>query len=261
MTNRHLQVLKKAIQDGVFMPIYVSQIACLLLYLFLCLSSTVLAQDVEDLDVNYTELWSDMTLSKRLNEKWAVGGDFGLRSAINNNNWWQFYIRPNVNYKLSPIYNFTFGVGTFNTFSSTVYNTYEFRIYQDANINWPKLGLFNFSHRFRLEERFFSFSNDDVSGEFRLRGRYLIGVRTDPFSMGGEQKWTVYGSLEPFFPLGSKATEILANNFRWDTALSYQATDKLRVELHYILQTSEIFSRSELRVVENIFRIRVFQRL
>jgi hypothetical protein len=51
------------------------------------------------------------------------------------------------------------------------------------------------------------------------------------------------------------------NNFRWDTALSYQVNGTLRIELHYILQTSDIFSRSDLRVVENIFRLRVFKKL
>ena len=89
----------------------------------------------------------------------------------------------------------------------------------------------------------------------------MIATRTDRFSLGGEKDWTAFLSLEPFFPLGKGVNEILANNFRWDTALSYQVSENLRIELHYILQTSEIFSNNDLRVVEHIFRFRLFQKL
>ena len=216
---------------------------------------------MEELDEDYAEFWTDITFGKPLNEKWTVGGDLGFRTAFNNRNWKLFYVRPNINYKFFPFFNLTFGVGSFITFSPDFFNTFEFRIYQDANFKGPKLGFFNFSHRLRLEQRFFNYSDSDIDNEFSFRGRYMIATRTDKFSLGGEKDWTVFLSLEPFFPLGKKVTEILANNFRWDTALSYQVSENLRIELHYIFQTSEIFSSNDLRVAEHIFRFRVFQRL
>ena len=220
------------------------------------------AQD-EDIvpDGNYSEFWIDLTLSKPLDEKWTVGGDLGLRSALNNSNWTLFYLRPNINYKLFPIFDLTFGLGNFNTFNSEIYNTYEFRFYQDGNLHWPKLGIFNFAHRIRLEQRFFNFSGDQIENQFSFRGRYMISTRTDPFALGNKKDWTVYASLEPFFPLGRDVDELLASNFRWDAALSYQVSENLRIELHYILQTSEIFSNSDQKINENIFRFRVFQKL
>ena len=220
-----------------------------------------LGQEVEDLDENYSEFWTDITFGKPLNDKWTVGGDVGFRTAFNNRNWKLFYVRPNINYKFFSFFDLTVGLGSFNTFSPDFFNTYEFRIYQDANFKGPKLGFFNFSHRIRLEQRFFTFSDSNLDNDFSFRGRYMIATRTNRFSLGGEKDWTAFLSLEPFFPLGKGVNEILANNFRWDTALSYQVSENLRIELHYILQTSEIFSNNDLRVVEHIFRFRLFQKL
>lgn len=235
---------------------YLNFLICLL-----CIAHFCSGQDLEDLDEDYSEIWADLTLSKSLNEKWTIGGDIGYRAALNNTNWRQYYIRPNINYKVLPFFNLTMGVGSFNTVNDEIDNTNEFRIYQDGNFRGPKLGPFNILHRIRLEQRFFSFGDDTLDNEFSFRGRYLIGTRTDKFSLGGEKDWTAYVSLEPFFPLGKDISELLANNFRWDAALSYHVTAQFRIELHYILQTSEIFSNSDVKVIENIFRIRLFQKL
>lgn len=216
-------------------------------------------QGISDANINQTELWGDLTLYKKLNETWSVGGDLGLRTTSNGFKIWQFYFRPAVNYILTDKISFAAGVGSFNTINSSAVNTYEFRVFQDVRINWPKLSIFNLVHRLRFEERFFSFSNDNIDSDFRVRGRYLIGLRTDGFSLGGAQNWSVFGSLEPFFSLSENLNEFVANNFRWDSALSYQINQNLRLELHYIHQTSEIFSNNNRRVVENIFRIRVFK--
>jgi len=209
--------------------------------------------------INTSELWTDMTLNKSIAEKWEIGGDFGLRTALSDTKFWLFYLRPNVNYKPAHHLKFTLGLGSFNAFSDELFNSYEIRVYQDALLHWPKLGLFNFSHRLRFEERFLSFSEASIDNDFRFRGRYLLGVRTDRFSLGGAPNWAVFGSIEPFFRLNGK-DNFVANNFRWDTALSYQATQHLRIELHYILQSSEFFFDNR-QTLENIFRIRVFQDL
>jgi len=232
----------------------------LILCFFLGLEVTF-PQDVEKIDENNSEFWADVTFGKALNDKWSVGGDLGFRTTLNKGNFKIIYIRPNINFKVLPYFNLTFGLASFNTFSSNFSNVFEFRIYQDANFKGPKLGPFNFIHRIRLEQRFFNFSASEINNEFSFRGRYLIGTRTDKFGMGGEKNWTVFVSLEPFFAFGNGVTEIIANNFRWDTALSYQVSENLRLEMHYVLQTSEIFSNSDTRVLENIFRFRIFQKL
>lgn len=88
----------------------------------------------------------------------------------------------------------------------------------------------------------------------------MLALNSDKFRLGGEKDWSGFMSLEPFFPLGNDVSELLANNFRWDSALAYHFSDTLRMEVHYIFQTSEIFSNNNARVVEHIFRVRVFQK-
>ncbi len=218
-------------------------------------------QDIEEFDDDISEFWLDVNLNKALDDKWSVGGDVGVRTSFENAIWRLIYLRPNVNYKFLPFFNVTVGIGSFNTFSNEFSDTYEFRIYQDANFIGPKLGPFSFSHRIRLEQRFFNYSADELESDFSFRGRYLIGTRTDRFSLGGKKDWSGFLSLEPFFPLGKDINELLANNFRLDTALVYHVSAGFRIELHYVLQTSELFSDNDLDVREHIFRIRVFQRL
>jgi len=235
--------------------------ACIVIFLVLFETSPIYAQGNNESNSGRFQQWADMTFTKNLSENWSVGGDFGLRTSFINRGFRQFYIRPNLNYRLTPRINFTLGVGTFNTFRENLFDIYEFRIYQDANIKWPKLGMFNILHRVRFEERFFNYSTRTLNADFILRARYLIGVRTDRFSMGGKENWSAFLSLEPFLRLVEDSNEFLANNFRWDSALSYQATEQLRVELHYILQTSELFNFVETRVVEHVVRLRLYYKI
>lgn len=221
------------------------------LLLSVCLSGFA-QNSSEDIETNNSEIWTDFTLTKQLNEKWSLGGDIGYRTPISNSSFNTYYIRPFASYKFNSIYKLTGGMGSFNTFRETA-NSYEFRLYQDLNINWPKLGIFNFTHRFRLEERFFFYSNNSVKDDIVVRGRYLISFRTDKFGIGGRKHWSVYVSLEPFFRFTGVET-FQANNFRWDTALAYHINEKWKVELHYILQNSEIFARNNIN--ESVFRLR-----
>lgn len=231
-------------------------LASLLTAIHLCVG-----QDTEEYDDDISEFWLDVNLNKALGDRWSVGGDVGVRTSFDNSIWRLIYLRPNVNYKFLPFFNVTVGIGSFNTFSNEFSDTYELRFYQDANFRGPKLGPFNFLHRIRFEQRFFHFSADELENDFSFRGRYLIGANSERFSLGGKKDWSAYLSLEPFFPLGKEVSELLANNFRWDTALVYNVSDNFRIELHYIHQTSKLFSDSDLNVREHIFRIRVFQRL
>ena len=89
----------------------------------------------------------------------------------------------------------------------------------------------------------------------------MLAVRTDRFGMGGKESWAVFSSLEPFIPITNSRDRIIDNSYRWDIALSYQATKKTRLELHYIHQSTEIFSSDDSTIIENIFRLRVFHRL
>ncbi|MBO3116125.1 DUF2490 domain-containing protein [Winogradskyella sp. DF17] len=212
-----------------------------------------------DIDnINSLQIWGDITLKTQLTDNWSTGGDFGLRHSADHPLFWQFYLRPNINYKLTKRVNFSLGLGSFNTFIKDLFNTYEFRVYQDTNINWPELGFFSILHRFRFEQRFFNFSEKSIQNDSRLRARYLIGVKTGSFKLLGNKASTAFISLEPFFPLAGSKNNFAVNNFRWDTAISFQMNENLKLELHYILQTSNIPLLADKSVIENIIRCRAY---
>lgn len=233
----------------------------LFLLLLLCGSNHSKAQNDVIQEDDFREFWTDITLFFPINEKLSIGGDAGIRGTFTNNVWRQFYIRPQIEYQLFPIFDLTGGIASFNTFNNDIGNAYEFRIFQDANLSWPEFKWVSVFHRLRLEQRFLNYQ-DDIESDFSFRGRYLIGFRSNNFSLfGGEKDFFALAMFEPFFPLGKDVTEVLANRTRWYFALGYEISENLRIELHYISQRSNLLSVDDLKTTESIFRFRVFQKL
>ncbi len=235
-------------------------ITCLL---FTCFSWNSLAQEESAVDDSPTaELWTDLTLTYPANPKLTVGGDFGFRFSLNSDVFRTFYIRPYVKYQFLKHINIVGGLGSFNTLTPDIPNTYEIRFFEDLNISWPTIKWAHFFHRFRLEQRFFNYQGDELDSDFSFRGRYMLGFRTNRFSIFGSKKdYTFVTSLEPFFPLGDDAVEIYANSSRIDFGLSYHVSKKLRIELDYIIQRSRVLSDDDFKSTGHILRLRIFQGL
>ena len=233
----------------------------LLFFLLLCYATPSAAQDDVIQEEEFREFWTDISLLFPISEKINIGGDAGIRGTFTNNVWRQFYIRPQIHYELLPLLSLTGGIASFNTFNDDIGNVYEFRIFQDADLSWPKFKWVGIFHRLRLEQRFLNYQ-DDIESDFSFRGRYLIGGRSTNFSLfGGEKDFFGMAMFEPFFPLGKDVTEVLANRTRWYVALGYKVSENLRIELHYIAQRSNLLSIDDLKTTESIFRFRVFQKL
>jgi len=204
--------------------------------------------------------WSDITLTYFKTQRFSFGGDAGLRGIVSSKDWNLFYIRPTVNYTVTPIFKVSGGIGSFNTINRQLNNTYEIRFFQDAHVSWPDIGWIDFYHRFRFEERFFFYQN--IDNYFSLRGRYLIRARTINFKLFGEKKgYYLKGMFEAFVPLGESAIELFVNNQRWYSALGYQPSDRYRYELFYIWQKSREFVDDGFETSENIIRLRFFYTL
>ena len=235
--------------------------ALIFLTLTLCCATLSRAQQVLIEKDVFRELWTDITLIYSINEKVNIVGDAGIRGTFTNNVWRQFYIRPQIEYKLLPILSLTGGIASFNTFNNDIGNVYEFRIFQDADLSWPEFKWMNIFHRLRFEQRFLNYQENRDS-DFSFRGRYLIGGRSRNFVLfGGENHFFGMAMFEPFIPLGKDVTEVLAYRTRWYLALGYEVSENLRIELHYIAQRSNLLSVDDLKTTEHIFRIRVFQKL
>ena len=217
-------------------------------------SSTIAKGQSDEIDF---QNWTDVTLTYFFSQKLSLGGDAGLRGIISSKDWNQFYIRPTINYTVSPRVKISGGIGSFNTFNKTLSNTYEIRFFQDAHISWPDIGWIDFYHRFRLEERFFFYENLD--NDQAIRGRYLFRARTIDFRLLSKKKsFYLKGMWEVFVPISKSAAELFVNNQRFYAAIGHRSSDRLRFELFYIWQQSREFSDDGFKTSENIFRLRFF---
>ena len=233
-----------------------TKIKCIILSVIISFTIEAHAQNSE---VDF-QTWTDVTLTYFFSQKLSLGGDAGLRGIVSSKDWNQFYIRPTINYTVSPRVKISGGIGSFNTFNKTLSNTYEIRFFQDAHISWPDIGWVDFYHRFRFEERFFFYEKLENNGN--VRGRYLFRARTIDFKLLSKKKSNyLKGMWEVFVPIGESAAELFVNNQRFYAAIGHRSSDRLRFELFYIWQKSREFSDDGFRTSENIFRLRFFYTL
>ena len=206
------------------------------------------------------QTWTDITLTYFKSQKYSLGGDAGLRGIISAKDWNQIYIRPSINYILSPYFKVTGGIGSFNTFNKEFSNTYELRFFQDVHVSWPDIGWVDFYHRFRFEERFFFYQT--LANDFSIRGRYLIRARTIDFKLIGKTKsFYLKAMWELFVPFDKSAAELYVNNQRFYAAIGQRISDRFRYELFYIWQKSREFVDDGFESTENILRLRFFYTL
>ena len=206
------------------------------------------------------QTWTDITLTYFKSQKYSLGGDAGLRGIISAKDWNQIYIRPSINYILSPYFKVTGGIGSFNTFNKEYSNTYELRFFQDVHVSWPDIGWVDFYHRFRFEERFFFYQT--LANDFSIRGRYLIRARTIDFKLIGKTKsFYLKAMWELFVPFDKSAAELYVNNQRFYAAIGQRISDRFRYELFYIWQKSREFVDDGFESTENILRLRFFYTL
>ena len=87
------------------------------------------------------QTWMDVTIKNYLNKNWILTGDVGIRGLVSNKDWSQFYIRPTIEYLISPSFNARGAVALFYTNSKDTSNTLEFRLHQEADLKWPDFSI------------------------------------------------------------------------------------------------------------------------
>jgi len=217
--------------------------------------SAIKAQEVDH------QLWLNYVLSVPVNANLSWGGDAGFRSSIGNRDWNQVLIRPKVTYRFNPTWGVAGAVASFNTLNKSDQNVSEFRIHQDLNVFWPELSFLSVHFRLRIEERWFFY--EDMSNDFKVRARYFIRGRSPDFLFfGGERPVYFQGSWEGFRTLANEsAVEVFIDRSRVSLVFGHRISGSFRYELHYISQRSRQFTDSGLEVSQNIYRLRLFQRL
>lgn len=231
----------------------------LLVLLFLIfLKWGISAQNLENSSIN-NQFWLNYSVKVETPTRFSYGGDTGLRGFGSNNEWNQFLIRPNVNYKINRTFDAALAVALFQIWNKNFPNITEFRIHQDFSFEWPPAQWFSVFGRARLEQRFFSFQAEELSNEFRVRGRLLLGIQSQDLTWLGEKRPIFFQTLyEGFQTFGNNDTDFIINQSRFHIALGHRIASNWRYEIHFIRQGTRLNPQNELRVNEHIFRLRVF---
>lgn len=122
--------------------------------------------------------WNAYFLKVKLNEKWGIYGDAGIRRNLSDGTWNQRLIRLGVNYFLKEGISATLGGAYFETLSGSVYRP-ELRPWLQLMFH-QKHGRFSIGHRLREEQRFFrNISNGELVKGYRynFRFRYQLSMR------------------------------------------------------------------------------------
>lgn len=219
------------------------------LVLFFLATSSIYAQKVDN------QLWLNYVVGVKMNQRFTLGGDIGLRGLISNRDWNQFLVRPTVTVQLSPVLKASGATALFSTYNQFDNNLHEFRMHQDVTLKWPQFRDFNLIARVRLEERWFFYRN--ISNEYNTRFRFLIGAQSRDFDWFNKP---IYFEVlyERFRTIKNNAPEIYVNQARLHISIGQRVSPKFRYEIHYISQRSREFFDEGLQVSQNIFRFRFF---
>lgn len=182
--------------------------------------------------------------NQKINNKWNIQSDFQYRDYrfIGQRN--QFLARGGLGYNLKPQnHNLLLGYAyiatdAYNEFDINTSTKIENRIYQQY-LYKNKVGSNSFTHRFRLEERFFS-------NEFGLRARYFIAVQKPLGNKNITNNGTYFSAYNELF-INLNKTPFDRNRLYAGVGLGIN--ESIRVETGYMIQTQKNISRGQLQLI------------
>ena len=219
----------------------------LLLLLFSIPFSSLHSQvDEDQLGAWYMYFWN----SRIKQSNWGIQGDYQLRNWNVAGDLEQILLRTGLTYTPPKTkVKFTAGYGWIATGTPGDATTLvkENRIYQEALIPHRVGNRFYLTHRFRFEQRF-------VHGQdFRTRGRYNLFLNV-PFNRKDLKQGAVYLALyhELFMngqrDIGDGRTVEIFDRNRAYMAIGYSIFDNLRVQVGYMQQTTDNWSKGQLQL-------------
>ena len=181
---------------------------------------------------------------------------FGLQGDVQYRNWniigdlEQLLLRGGVTYSPAEMnIKFTAGYGhiTSGTFGELKSTSTESRIYQEALLPQKLSDRFLLTHRFRYEQRWVE--NQD----FRTRYRYNLFLNI-PLNQPNLSRNSVYIALynEIFINgernIGNGRSVELFDRNRFYSGIGYGLTDALRLQVGYMQQTTDAYSKGQLQL-------------
>lgn len=192
--------------------------------------------------------WYNFFGTFKLADKWSLHTEYQWRRADFIDNWQQSLIRTGLNYLLNPRVTFRVGYGLIETFAygdipiNALGRSFtEHRVYEMVNLA-HKEGVFDFSHRFMLEQRFvgrYSSANVGSEDEFPLTNRFRYMVRMQLPLKGKEiADKTPYFALydEIFVGFGKNVKANVFDQNRLGILFGYKCSRMLKVEGGYLSQ-------------------------
>jgi hypothetical protein len=188
------------------------------------------------------EAWFQYYNTLNLSYKVSLKSDIGVREAFLMENLKQFLVRSGAYFQIHPQATVGLGAAYFLSEDKGVMRP-ELRPFQEIELKGTRLGRLDFTHRFRLEERFFrSVIREGISSgtNFNYRARYRV-LLLIPLNQKEMQDRTFFLSFfdEVMLNFGNQIVSNVLNNNRLGAGLGYQVNEQLRVVPTYIFQIGQ----------------------
>jgi len=208
--------------------------------IFLLIGFIFLVNNIVAGQTNNLGSWIIYFGNQKINNKWNIQSDFQYRDyrILGQRN--QFLARAGLGYNLkAQNHNLLLGYAyvasdSYDEFDLSTGTKIENRIYQQY-LYKNKIGSNSLTHRFRLEERFFS-------SEFGLRGRYFISLQKPIWN-----KNSTYLSMYNELFVDIKGAQFDRNRFY--TGLGIGITESLRIETGYMIQAQKNITRGQIQLI------------
>lgn len=220
----------------------------ILLFIF---STVSFAQTTATRTTSYHNLvWFGDFSKIKLNDKWSIYFDFGLRRTDWLNKWSQTLVRPGLTYTMNGSVSISAGVAWFNNYT-TNYIRPEYRGWQQLLFT-ETYGRIKVNHRLRAEQRFNqAVVKDKLVNDYKYnnRFRYQLNVQIALNKKSIENK-TLYLNLSDEVMVNS-GKQISVNYFdqnRLSAGIGYKLNDFLNFTVAY---ANVFVQKSQVNTYEN----------
>ncbi|WP_430931570.1 DUF2490 domain-containing protein [Saccharicrinis sp. 156] len=169
----------------------------------------------------------------KIDPSWTTTFDGGFYKGYNGADWTRWGIRNLTAYKLSGNVSVDVGFMYNRTATPDKVVQSEFRPHQSIKFMYPRMAHMSFSHRFRMEEQFYTY-NRDRENKNASRFRYEIKTKRAFNTNKNIEAKTPYwmASVEFFFnPVGKMEHDhILFNRGRHGIGIGYKLNSKTSLE-------------------------------
>jgi len=196
--------------------------------------------------------WYNYFGTFKVADRWSIHTEYQWRRSHWISHWQQSLLRIGINYHFHAKATLRIGYGWIETFpySQTPINAFgkdftEHRIFQ-ALILTDKIGRVDFSHRFKLEQRWIGFYNTPLSASedtYRLLHRFRYMFRGQiALKQNVENSQIPYIAFydELFVGFGENVGENILDQNRIGVLIGYQFNPYIKLEAGYLNQTLQL---------------------